>query len=185
MPRRAPGLCAPGRWPFSINRSAMRSCSGRSRPRCRRPGITAKVHIAETPGHVARHVIRGEQRLDDDYRREVTAMFAEATHVIEDGSHIKHHGEEIIGASPAFKEVLRQVEVVAPTDAPVLLQGETGTGKDLLAHALHQLSARSDRAFVAVNCAAIPSGLLESELFGHERGAFTGALAQRLGRLDL
>jgi formate hydrogenlyase transcriptional activator len=123
--------------------------------------------------------------LDDDYRGEVTAMFAEATRVIDDGIRIEHHGEEIIGASSAFKEVLRQVEVVAPTDATVLLQGETGTGKELLARALHQLSARRDRPFVAVNCAAIPSGLLESELFGHERGAFTGALAQRLGRFEL
>jgi formate hydrogenlyase transcriptional activator len=123
--------------------------------------------------------------LDDDYRGEVTAMFAEATRVIDDGIRIEHHGEEIIGASPAFKEVLRQVEVVAPTDATVLLQGETGTGKELLARTLHRLSARRDRPFIAVNCAAIPAGLLESELFGHERGAFTGALAQRLGRFEL
>src|SRR5919108_1650142 len=185
MPRRAPGLCAPGRWPFSINRSAMRSCSGRSRPRCRLPGMTAKVHIAKTPGHVARHVIRGEQGLDDDYRGEVTAMFAEATRVIDAGIHIAPQREALIGESPAFKEVLRQMEVVAPTDATVLLQGETGTGKELLARALHQLSDRRDRPFVAVNCAAIPAGLLESELFGHERGAFTGALAQRVGRFEL
>ncbi len=108
-----------------------------------------------------------------------------ATRVIDDGSRIEHHDDEIIGASPAFKEVLRQVEVVAPTDATVLLQGETGTGKERLAHALYQLSARRNRPFVAVNCAAIPAGLLESELFGHERGAFTGALAQRLGRFEL
>jgi formate hydrogenlyase transcriptional activator len=112
-------------------------------------------------------------------------MFAEATRVIDDGIHIEHQGEEIIGASPALKEVVRQVEVVAPTDATVLLQGETGTGKELLARALHQLSARRDLPFVAVNCAAIPAGLLESELFGHERGAFTGALAQRLGRFEV
>jgi formate hydrogenlyase transcriptional activator len=111
-------------------------------------------------------------------------MFAAATRVIEDRIHIEHHGEELIGASPAFKEVLRQVEVVAPTEATVLLQGETGTGKERLARALHQLSDRRDRPFVAVNCAAIPAGLLESELFGHERGAFTGALAQKLGRFE-
>jgi formate hydrogenlyase transcriptional activator len=112
-------------------------------------------------------------------------MFAAATRMIEGRIHIEHHGEELIGASPAFKEVLRQVEVVAPTDATILLQGETGTGKERLARAVHQLSARRDRPFVAVNCAAIPAGLLESELFGHERGAFTGALGQRLGRFEL
>jgi formate hydrogenlyase transcriptional activator len=112
-------------------------------------------------------------------------MLAEATLVIEDGIHIEHHGEEIIGASPAFKEVLRQVEVVAPTDATVLLQGETGAGKECFARAVHQLSARRNRPFVTVNCAAIPTGLLESELFGHERGAFTGALARTLGRFEL
>jgi formate hydrogenlyase transcriptional activator len=112
-------------------------------------------------------------------------MFAEATRVVEDGIHMKHHDAEIIGASPAFKEVVRQVEVVAPTNATVLLQGETGTGKELLARAVHQQSFRRDHPFITVNCAAMPSGLLESELFGHERGAFTGALAQKLGRFEL
>jgi formate hydrogenlyase transcriptional activator len=112
-------------------------------------------------------------------------MFAEATRVGEDSIHMEHHGAEIIGASPAFKEVVRQVEVVAPTNATVLLQGETGTGKELLARAVHQQSFRSDHPLVTVNCAAMPAGLLESELFGHERWAFTGALAQKLGRFEL
>ena len=112
-------------------------------------------------------------------------MFAEATRVVDESIHVEHHDAEIIGASPAFKEVVRQVEVVAPTNATVLLQGETGTGKERLAHAVHQRSARRDHPFVTVNCAAIPSGLLESELFGHERGAFTGAIAQKLGRFEL
>ena len=112
-------------------------------------------------------------------------MFAEATRVIDDRAHIEHHGEEIIGASPVFKEALRQVEVVAPTDATVLLHGETGAGKERFARAVHRLSARRARPFITVNCAAIPTGLLESELFGHERGAFTGALAQKLGRFEL
>jgi formate hydrogenlyase transcriptional activator len=112
-------------------------------------------------------------------------MFAEATRVVDESIHMEHHGAEIIGASPAFKEVVRQVEVVAPTNATVLLQGETGTGKELLARAVHQQSFRSDHPFITVNCAAMPSGLLESELFGHERGAFTGALAQTIGRFEL
>jgi formate hydrogenlyase transcriptional activator len=112
-------------------------------------------------------------------------MLAEATLVVEDEIQREHHGEAIVGESPAFKEVLRQVEIVAPTDATVLLLGETGTGKERMAHAIHQLSVRRHHAFITVNCAAIPSGLLESELFGHERGAFTGALAQKLGRFEL
>jgi formate hydrogenlyase transcriptional activator len=91
----------------------------------------------------------------------------------------------IEGQSPALRKVLRQAETVAITDSTVLLLGETGTGKELLARAIHELSARKKRAFVKLNCAAIPSGLLESELFGHERGAFTGAIMQKTGRLEL
>jgi formate hydrogenlyase transcriptional activator len=93
--------------------------------------------------------------------------------------------ERIIGNSPALEAVLEQVERVSPTDSTVLIQGETGTGKELIAHAIHNLSSRSGRAFVRVNCAAIPLDLLESELFGHEKGAFTGAIAQRVGRFEL
>jgi len=93
--------------------------------------------------------------------------------------------EGIIGKSPAIARVLEQVATVAPTDATVLLHGETGTGKELIARAIHNLGSRRDRAYVRMNCAAIPSGLLESELFGHERGAFTGALVQRKGRFEL
>jgi DNA-binding NtrC family response regulator len=92
---------------------------------------------------------------------------------------------DIIGTSAALRRVLQEVETVAPTDATVLLLGETGTGKEVLARAIHQLSRRSAQAFVTLNCAAIPTGLLESELFGHEKGAFTGAIAQRLGRFEL
>jgi formate hydrogenlyase transcriptional activator len=93
--------------------------------------------------------------------------------------------EGIIGKSPAIQKVLEEVAIVAPTDSTVLLHGETGTGKELIARAIHSLSARRERAFVRMNCAAIPSGLLESELFGHEKGAFTGALMQRKGRFEL
>jgi formate hydrogenlyase transcriptional activator len=93
--------------------------------------------------------------------------------------------EQIIGNSPALGSVLEQVEQVAPTDSTVLIQGETGTGKELVARAIHNLSTRCGRPFVKLNCAAIPFDLLESELFGHERGAFTGAIAQKIGRFEL
>jgi len=91
----------------------------------------------------------------------------------------------VIGCSPALESVLEQVERVAPTDSTVLIQGETGTGKELIAHAIHNLSSRCGRPFVRLNCAAIPLDLLESELFGHEKGAFTGAIAQKIGRFEL
>ena len=93
--------------------------------------------------------------------------------------------DEIVGKSDALKKVLKEIETVGPTDSTVLIYGETGTGKELVARAIHNLSGRSSNAFVKVNCAAIPTGLLESELFGHERGAFTGAIAQRIGRFEL
>jgi len=93
--------------------------------------------------------------------------------------------EQIIGRSPALESVLEQVEQVAPTDSTVLIQGETGTGKELIARAIHNLSSRCGRPFIKLNCAAIPFDLLESELFGHERGAFTGAIAQKIGRFEL
>jgi formate hydrogenlyase transcriptional activator len=93
--------------------------------------------------------------------------------------------EEIVGKSEALRRVLQEVETVAPTDSTVLIYGETGTGKELIARAVHNLSSRQSNGFVKLNCAAIPTGLLESELFGHERGAFTGAIAQRIGRFEL
>jgi formate hydrogenlyase transcriptional activator len=93
--------------------------------------------------------------------------------------------ERIIGNSPALESVLEQVEQVAPTDSTVLIEGETGTGKELIAHAIHNASQRCGRAFIKLNCAAIPLDLLESELFGHEKGAFTGAIAQKIGRFEM
>src|SRR5260370_14352430 len=93
--------------------------------------------------------------------------------------------EQIIGNSPALKHVLELVETVAPSDSTVLLLGETGTGKELIARAIHGRSRRKNRTFVKLNCAAIPTGLLDSELFGHEKGAFTGAIAQRIGRFEV
>lgn len=96
-----------------------------------------------------------------------------------------HNFGEVVGDSPALRHVLKQVEIAAPSDATVLLLGETGTGKELIARAVHRLSARRDGNFIKLNCAAIPTGLLESELFGHEKGAFTGAISQKVGRLEL
>ena len=103
----------------------------------------------------------------------------------EDEVQVKNNFEEMVGSSGAMKRVQRQVEVVAPTDANVLILGETGTGKELVARAIHRMSPRKNLPFVTLNCAAIPTGLLESELFGYERGAFTGALSQKIGRFEM
>ena len=104
---------------------------------------------------------------------------------LEEELNTEHRFEDIVGESVGLKRVLKQVETVAAADVTVLILGETGTGKDLIARAIHQLSPRRDRTLVKLNCAAIPTGLLESELFGHERGAFTGAISQKIGRLEL
>jgi PAS domain S-box-containing protein len=98
---------------------------------------------------------------------------------------IEHEFEEMVGSSAPLKRIMRQVELVAPTDANVLILGETGTGKELIARAIHRMSSRKDRPFITLNCAAIPTGLLESELFGYEKGAFTGALGQKIGRFEM
>ncbi|MFB3922696.1 MAG: sigma 54-interacting transcriptional regulator [Terriglobia bacterium] len=116
---------------------------------------------------------------------ELKNKLAEEKLYLEEEIRTEHNFEEIVGESMALKRVLSQVETVAPTDSTVLIQGETGTGKELIARAIHNLSRRRDRTFVKVNCAAIPTGLLESELFGHERGAFTGAISQKAGRFEL
>ena len=104
---------------------------------------------------------------------------------LEEEVRTEHNFGEIVGESAALRRVLKEVETVAPTDSTVLIRGETGTGKELVARALHELSPRRDRTFVKLNCAAIPTGLLESELFGHEKGAFTGAISQKVGRFEL
>jgi formate hydrogenlyase transcriptional activator len=104
---------------------------------------------------------------------------------LEDELRFDQHVCGMIGESAAFQEVLRNINLVAPTDATVLVHGETGTGKELVARAIHDLSGRSKQPFIKVNCAAIPATLLESELFGHEKGSFTGAFAQKLGRFEL
>jgi formate hydrogenlyase transcriptional activator len=104
---------------------------------------------------------------------------------LEDEVRTEHNFGDIIGESAVLREVLSKVKTVAPTDSTVLICGETGTGKELIARAVHELSPRKGRTFVKLNCAAIPTGLLESELFGHEKGAFTGAIAQKIGRFEL
>jgi formate hydrogenlyase transcriptional activator len=116
---------------------------------------------------------------------ELNARLAEEKVYLEDEIRTVNRFEEIIGQSRALKAILKQVETVAPTDSTVLIHGETGTGKELVARAIHDLSQRRQGTFVKLNCAAIPTGLLESEMFGHERGAFTGAIAQRIGRFEL
>jgi len=120
--------------------------------------------------------VRAEEELQ---RKERERRYLEEEFITE------HRFEDIIGESKALKAVLKQVETVAATDVTVLILGETGTGKDLIARAIHDLSARNQRSMIKLNCAAIPTGLLESELFGHEKGAFTGALSQKIGRLEL
>jgi PAS domain S-box-containing protein len=104
---------------------------------------------------------------------------------LEEEINLEHQFEDIVGESAGLRQVLMEIETVAPTDATVLIQGETGTGKELLARAIHRLSPRNERTFIKLNCAAIPAGLLESELFGHEKGAFTGAITRKMGRLEL
>ena len=109
----------------------------------------------------------------------------EEKHYLEGEIRTELHFEEIIGESPLLKRVLSQTRTVATSGATVLILGETGTGKELIARAIHRMSGRKDKNFIKLNCAAIPTGLLESELFGHEKGAFTGAISQKLGRLEL
>jgi formate hydrogenlyase transcriptional activator len=120
--------------------------------------------------------------------QEITALkdqLSKEKAYLEEEARTEHNFEDIVGRSAALRQVLKQVETVAPTGSTVLIRGETGTGKELIARALHDLSPRRQRTFVKLNCAAIPTGLLESELFGHEKGAFTGAISQKAGRFEL
>ena len=121
------------------------------------------------------------------YRRikELSDKLRQEKLYLEDEIRSELNFEEIIGNSAVLRKVLSQVEAVAPTNSTVLIEGETGSGKELIARAVHSLSQRHKHPFVKLNCAAIPTGLLESELFGHEKGAFTGAIAQRIGRFEL
>jgi formate hydrogenlyase transcriptional activator len=133
------------------------------------------------------HVISYSAALESAYHEiaELKDKLAQEKLYLEDEIRGEMDFEGIVGQSSALRHVLNLVETVAPSDSTVLLLGETGTGKELIARAIHDRSRRKERTFVKLNCAAIPSGLLESELFGHERGAFTGAIAQKIGRLEL
>ena len=126
-----------------------------------------------------------ENALNFEQLQMASERLAEERKYLNEEIRTEHDFEAIIGQSPALKRVLRQAELVAPTGSTVLVMGETGTGKEILARAIHEISPRHERTFVSVNCAAIPLGLLESELFGHEKGAFTGAIAQKTGRFEL
>jgi formate hydrogenlyase transcriptional activator len=138
--------------------------------------------LADVAGQIALAV---ENALAYRQIEELKDKLTEEKLYLEDEIRTEYRFAEIIGSSLAVKNILRQVEIVAPADTTVLIQGETGTGKELIARAIHDLSSRKGRTFVKLNCAAIPSGLLESELFGHEKGAFTGAVAQKVGRFEL
>ena len=137
-------------------------------------------------GPIANQVaIAVENALEHRRVTEARERLLEESSYLRDEIRTVHDFEEIVGNSIGLRSVLKQVETVAPTDSTVLIIGETGTGKELVARAIHNLSARSDHILVKLNCAAIPTGLLESELFGHEKGAFTGAIAQKVGRFEL
>jgi transcriptional regulator with GAF, ATPase, and Fis domain len=143
-------------------------------------------HDAETLGQVAGQVAMAvNNALAFRQIVELRDRLTQEKQYLEDEINVEHRFDDIVGESTGLRNVLRQIETVAPTGATVLIEGETGTGKELLARAVHRLSARSERTFIKLNCAAIPAGLLESELFGHEKGAFTGAIARKIGRLEL
>jgi formate hydrogenlyase transcriptional activator len=135
---------------------------------------------------VARQVaIAVENALSYQQLREMKERLATEKLYLEDEIRLDNNNGNMVGAGAAFESLVKSLQIVAPTDATVLILGETGTGKELVARAIHELSSRGRRSFVKVNCAAIPASLLESELFGHEKGSFTGAVAQKIGRFEL
>ena len=156
-------LCIGNRRPFSIDRKELSLLMD----------IASQVAVAV------------ENALAFQRIKELQEMLAKEKSYLEDEIRAVYDYEEMVGGSPEWKKVVEQIEIVAPTDATVLITGETGTGKELIARAIHNRSRRRERTLVKVNCAAVPAGLLESELFGHEKGAFTGAIAQQIGRFEL
>jgi DNA-binding NtrC family response regulator len=144
--------------------------------------------LKETPGEMSQvdnQVAMAEDAPAYEGLRESPDQLEDQRLYLESEINAEYNFEDIVGKSAALRKVLAQVAIVAPTGSTVLLHGETGTGKELFARAIHNLSPRRQRTFVRLNCAAIPSGLVESELFGHEKGAFTGALMQKRGRFEL
>src|SRR5215470_6359035 len=139
-------------------------------------GLASRIPFVQTPTHVP---------FEEHYNGPEVLESYEGPNYLADEPSSEAGFEQIIGRSAGLRRVLQQVEVVAPTDSGVLIHGETGTGKELIAQAIHNRSGRRDRPLIKVNCAAIPSGLLESELFGHEKGAFTGAIMRKPGRFEL
>jgi len=136
--------------------------------------------------HIGRQVaIANENALAFEKINELRRHIEDEKVYLEEEIRSEYRFDEMVGSGPALRGVLRQIETAAPTDSSILIQGETGTGKELVARAIHRLSSRANATFVKLNCAAIPAGLIESELLGHEKGAFTGAVGQRIGRFEL
>ncbi|HVS39356.1 MAG TPA: sigma 54-interacting transcriptional regulator [Gemmataceae bacterium] len=201
-----PNVAAEPRWPEFVKRSRLHGCQSA----CQLPLTTARrrlgalafackepfaydaadvgfLQLVANQAAVAVENALAFQEIDAACRQ-ITALkeqLAKEKAYLEEEARTEHHFGEIVGDSAALLRVLKHIETVAPTDSTVLIRGETGTGKELIARALHELSPRRERTFVKLNCAAIPTGLLESELFGHEKGAFTGAVAQKVGRFEL
>ena len=159
------------------------ACSSYEKEYIRKDGTRVPVLLAHAM--LGSSEEQGVACVFDLSERKLVEKLTEEKLYLEDEIRAEYNFEEIVGQSSVLKLVLGQVETVAPTDSTALILGESGTGKELIARAIHDHSARRESTFVKLNCAAIPTGLLESELFGHERGAFTGAIAQRLGRLEL
>ena len=196
-----PNVAAEPRWPEFVKQSRLHGCQSA----CQLPLTTARRRLGalafacKQPSAYDEADVGFLQLVANQVAvavenalafQEIEAAF-ERTKLAKENAYLEeevrtgHNFGEIVGDSAALRRVLKQVETVAPTGSTVLIRGETGTGKELIARALHELSPRKGRTFVKLNCAAIPTGLLESELFGHEKGAFTGAIAQRVGRFEL